>query len=58
MKNIKAVIFDWAGTTVDYGSFAPVAVFLEIFNQRLFQSEESAEVWILSSYIFRYENFI
>ena len=34
MKNIKAVIFDWAGTTVDYGSFAPVAVFLEIFNQK------------------------
>ena len=30
----------------------------EILNQRLFQSEESAEVWVLSSYIFRCENFI
>jgi hypothetical protein len=23
---LQAVIFDWAGTTVDYGSCAPVAV--------------------------------
>ncbi len=28
---IKAVIFDWAGTTVDYGCFAPLEVFLDIF---------------------------
>lgn len=27
--NIKAVIFDWAGTTVDYGCFAPVAAIIE-----------------------------
>lgn len=25
----EAVIFDWAGTTVDYGSFAPVQAFME-----------------------------
>ncbi len=30
---VKAVILDWAGTTVDYGSFAPTAVFLRLFEQ-------------------------
>ena len=30
---LKAVILDWAGTTVDYGSFAPVAVFLKLFEK-------------------------
>ena len=30
MKNeIRAVIFDWAGTTVDYGCFAPVKGFID-----------------------------
>jgi len=29
---IKGVILDWAGTTVDYGSFAPTAVFLHLFE--------------------------
>ena len=28
----KAVIFDWAGTTVDYGCFAPVRAFVEVFR--------------------------
>lgn len=28
---IEAVIFDWAGTTVDYGCFAPVKAFMEAF---------------------------
>lgn len=28
---IQAVIFDWAGTTVDYGCFAPVQAFMEAF---------------------------
>jgi phosphonoacetaldehyde hydrolase len=31
---LKGVILDWAGTTVDYGSFAPTAVFLELFASR------------------------
>lgn len=31
---LKAVIFDWAGTTVDHGSRAPARVFREIFRQR------------------------
>ena len=29
---IEAVIFDWAGTTVDYGCFAPVQAFIEAFK--------------------------
>ena len=33
MKKIEAVIFDWAGTTVDYGSFAPVQAFIEAFKE-------------------------
>ena len=32
MKECKAVIFDWAGTTVDYGCFAPVQAFVEVFK--------------------------
>jgi phosphonoacetaldehyde hydrolase len=31
---LKAVILDWAGTTVDYGCMAPAAVFIETFRQR------------------------
>ncbi|MDA4848172.1 phosphonoacetaldehyde hydrolase [Hoeflea poritis] len=29
--NYSAVVFDWAGTTVDFGSFAPMGVFVELF---------------------------
>lgn len=32
MSRIEAVIFDWAGTTVDYGCFAPVQAFKDAFN--------------------------
>lgn len=32
MSKIEAVIFDWAGTTVDYGCFAPVQAFVEVFK--------------------------
>lgn len=32
MSRYKAVIFDWAGTTVDYGCFAPVQAFVEVFR--------------------------
>lgn len=31
---LKAVLLDWAGTTVDYGSRAPTEVFVEIFRRR------------------------
>lgn len=29
----EAIFFDWAGTTVDYGCFAPVQAFMEIFKE-------------------------
>ena len=32
-RKIEAVIFDWAGTTVDYGCFAPVQAFSEVFTE-------------------------
>ena len=31
---VKLVIFDWAGTTIDYGSCAPVAAFMEGFRRK------------------------
>lgn len=30
---INAVVLDWAGTTVDFGSFAPTQIFIEAFRQ-------------------------
>ena len=33
MKKIECVIMDWAGTSVDYGCFAPVAAFVDSFKQ-------------------------
>lgn len=30
---VKLVIFDWAGTTVDYGCYAPAVVFREVFKR-------------------------
>ncbi|WP_322059727.1 phosphonoacetaldehyde hydrolase [Paraburkholderia sp. J63] len=33
MKYVKAVIFDWAGTVVDYGSRAPMGAFVETFEE-------------------------
>ncbi|MDR0703706.1 MAG: 2-aminoethylphosphonate--pyruvate transaminase [Planctomycetaceae bacterium] len=33
MTKIECVILDWAGTTVDYGCFAPVGAFLRMFRQ-------------------------
>lgn len=34
LTHLKAVVFDWAGTTVDHGSCAPAIVFQEIFRRR------------------------
>jgi phosphonoacetaldehyde hydrolase len=31
---LKAVILDWAGTTLDYGCFAPAVVFVEVYKRR------------------------
>ncbi len=33
MKQLEAVIFDWAGTMVDFGSLAPTTIFVEAFRQ-------------------------
>ena len=33
LENIKGVIFDWAGTIVDYGCMAPTQVFIEVFSK-------------------------
>ena len=33
MKKVEAVIFDWAGTTVDFGSFAPTQIFVDAFKR-------------------------
>jgi len=30
-RSIRAILFDWAGTTIDYGSLAPVEVFRDVF---------------------------
>ena len=32
-QEISAVIFDWAGTTVDFGCMAPVRAFVEVFKE-------------------------
>lgn len=32
-NKIEVIIFDWAGTTVDFGCFAPVQAFIEAFNE-------------------------
>ncbi|MBT5872940.1 MAG: phosphonoacetaldehyde hydrolase [Candidatus Latescibacteria bacterium] len=31
---LKAVLLDWAGTTMDYGCYAPAVVFMEVFKRR------------------------
>jgi len=33
MERVKAVIFDWAGTVIDYGSLAPMGAFVETFGE-------------------------
>lgn len=34
MSSIEAVIFDWAGTMIDFGSRAPMGVFVELFHRQ------------------------
>ena len=34
VRKIKLAVFDWAGTTVDYGCVAPLAVFEKIFENK------------------------
>jgi phosphonoacetaldehyde hydrolase len=33
MERVKAVIFDWAGTVIDFGSLAPMGAFVETFAE-------------------------
>lgn len=33
-QQVQAVIFDWAGTVVDFGSFAPTTIFIAAFKAR------------------------
>lgn len=33
MTKFKAAIFDWAGTTIDFGSFAPMGVFIKAMDE-------------------------
>jgi len=33
MRKIDTIIFDWAGTLVDFGCMAPVKVFIEVFRE-------------------------
>jgi phosphonoacetaldehyde hydrolase len=33
MEQVRAVIFDWAGTVVDHGSLAPMGAFVETFRE-------------------------
>ena len=33
-RPVSALILDWAGTTIDFGSLAPTQVFVELFRQR------------------------
>ncbi len=30
-QNLQAAVFDWAGTTIDFGSFAPMGALMETF---------------------------
>ena len=32
-SRVDAVIFDWAGTVVDFGSRAPAGAFVEVFRR-------------------------
>ncbi|MDR1454488.1 MAG: phosphonoacetaldehyde hydrolase [Tannerella sp.] len=34
MKHIKAIVCDWAGTTVDFGCMAPAKVFVDVFARQ------------------------
>lgn len=33
VQKLEAVLFDWAGTTMDYGCYAPAVVFQEVFAE-------------------------
>ncbi|MBD1382166.1 phosphonoacetaldehyde hydrolase [Metabacillus arenae] len=34
MNKVEGIVLDWAGTVIDYGCFAPLKVFIEIFKKK------------------------
>ena len=57
MKHVKAVIFDWAGTVVDYGSLAPMGAFVETFAEfgvEISPAELDREEWATPRKIISY----
>ena len=38
---VQAIILDWAGTTIDFGSLAPVRAFIELFKREGIQASEA-----------------
>jgi len=34
MGKLRAILLDWAGTTMDYGCYAPAVVFLDVFERQ------------------------
>jgi len=49
---LQAVVFDWAGTTVDYGSLAPIRVLQKIFADRgveITEEEARRDMGVLKS---------
>ncbi|MBV7330316.1 hypothetical protein KFU94_19110 [Chloroflexi bacterium TSY] len=31
---LKAILLDWAGTTMDYGCYAPAVVFVQVYERK------------------------
>ena len=31
---LKAILLDWAGTTMDYGCYAPAVVFMQVYERQ------------------------
>ena len=42
---VQAIIMDWAGTTVDFGSMAPIRAFQNLFAEKPFSN---LFFWILT----------
>ena len=44
-SQISMIVFDWAGTTVDYGSCAPMDVFKIVFDEAGVMVKSSGNQW-------------
>ena len=45
---LQAILLDWAGTTMDYGCYAPAVVFIEVFKRQGVEITIEDKVLILS----------